>query len=255
MAVKGDPSPKRGDNAVKPPISMPPGFQVGHNRVNIHRIVSVMGQTEGTGRERSQRSTGSHQYRANLTAGSLKLRESRLIAGLLLQDLDADGWQQALHEDNVLQAANPKTIRHMEGLVRGRLELLGPKLWRMVRDGSAELASQACMAAAIKHSRLLGDFLDLVLREQYRIFATHLTNKMWEDYVHSCSDREPETPVWSESTVARLRSTVFQILAQAGYIESTRTLALQTVHVADELLAYLRDNDESYVLKCMEIAP
>ncbi len=215
----------------------------------------MLGQTEGSRRERSQRSTGSHQYRANLTAGALKLGESRIIAGLLLQDLDADGWRQALYEDNVLQAANPKTTRHMEDLLRGRLEPMGPTLWRMVHDGSTELASQACMAAAIKHSRLLGDFLDLVLREQYRVFAKHLTNKMWEEYVHSCSDREPETPTWSESTIARLRSTVFQILAQAGYIESTRTLALHTVHVADELLVYLRNNNESYVLKCMEVAP
>ena len=48
-------------------------------------------------------------------------------------------------------------------------------------------------------------------------------------------------PEWSESTIDRLRSSVFQILAQAGYIESTRTLKLQTVHIAREVLQYLED--------------
>ena len=56
---------------------------------------------------------------------------------------------------------------------------------------------------------------------------------------------------WSESTVARLRSTVFAILAQAGYVENARTLKLQTVHVAREVLNYLHEQDEKYVLSCI----
>jgi len=35
-------------------------------------------------------------------------------------------------------------------------------------------------------------------------------------------------PEWNESTRRRLRSSVFQTLAQAGFIESTKTLTLQT---------------------------
>ena len=48
-------------------------------------------------------------------------------------------------------------------------------------------------------------------------------------------------PDWSELTVARLRSTVFAILAQAGYVENPRTLKLQTVHIVREVLDYLHD--------------
>ena len=40
-------------------------------------------------------------------------------------------------------------------------------------------------------------------------------------------------PQWNESTRRRLRSSVFQTLAQAGYIENTRSLKLQNVHIAD----------------------
>ncbi len=62
-------------------------------------------------------------------------------------------------------------------------------------------------------------------------------------------------PEWNKSTIDRLRSTVFQILAQAGYIESTRTLKLQSNHIATEVLRNLRDHDERYVLRCIEVAP
>ena len=47
-------------------------------------------------------------------------------------------------------------------------------------------------------------------------------------------------PQWNESTRRRLRSSVFQMLAQAGYIENTRSLKLQTVHIADQVLRYLQ---------------
>jgi hypothetical protein len=60
---------------------------------------------------------------------------------------------------------------------------------------------------------------------------------------------------WSASTIDRLRSSVFQILEQAGYVDSTRTLRLQTVDLAPEVLGYLRDRDEHYVLRCLRVAP
>jgi hypothetical protein len=195
------------------------------------------------------------RYRTDITAGSLKVTESRVIADLLLQGMDDEGWRRALYVDNVLQARSPRTAKRLWTLIRSRLESMGPDLWKLVRDGSQPVATHACLAAAVKRSYLLGDFLDLVVREQYRVFASALSAKLWDDYVHSCRGRDPEMPDWSPSTIARLRSSVFQILAQAGYVESTRTLRLQSVHLAKEVLGYLRDQDEHYVLRCLEVAP
>ena len=44
-------------------------------------------------------------------------------------------------------------------------------------------------------------------------------------------------------------------LAQAGDIENTGNLKLQTVHIADEVLRYLKANQEDYVLRCIQVAP
>jgi len=129
------------------------------------------------------------------------------------------------------------------------------ELWRLVLDGTGTVATHAVLAAAVKHSPLLGDFLDLVVREQYRLFSTALSNKLWEDYLYDCRGRDPDMPVWNESTRKRLRSSVFQILAQAGYIENTRSKKLQTVHIASQVLRYLVKNKEHYVLRCIQVAP
>jgi len=190
-----------------------------------------------------------------MTAGSLKVPESRIVAGLLLQGLDAPGWRAALYDDNVLQVRSRATAKRLGGLLRARLRTMDADLWRLVRDGSTIVATHACLAAAVKQSPLLADFLDLVVRDQYRLFSPALSPKLWEDYVEGCRDRDPGLPQWHESTIARLRSSIFQTLAQAGYVENTRTLKLQPVHIAREVLRYLRDREEHHVLRCIEVGP
>ncbi|MFO0806406.1 MAG: DUF1819 family protein [Gemmataceae bacterium] len=198
---------------------------------------------------------GNTRYKADLTAGALKLPESRLVADLLLRKVDSEGWNDAIVRKNVLQTRSPATARRLTKLIRGRLETMGPELWTLVRDGKGAVAAHAAFAAAVKHSPLLGDFLDLVVGEQYRVFGTALTNKMFADYLDGCRERDPDMPQWNELTRRRLRSSVFQMLAQAGYIENTRTLKLQTVHVAEQVLRYLKANKEEYVLRCIQVAP
>ncbi len=195
------------------------------------------------------------RYRADITAGSLKVAENRIIADLLLRGLDSAKWQQAIVEQNVLQARTAETAKRLARLIRGRLETMEVDLWRLVRDGAGEVATHAALAAAIKHSPLLGDFLDLVVREHYRIFSETLSSKSWQDYLDDCRGRDPEMPIWNESTRKRLRSTVFQILAQAGYIDNTRNRRLQTVHVASQVLRYLERHHEHYVLRCIQVSP
>jgi len=195
------------------------------------------------------------RYSADITAGSLKVSESRIIADLLLSGTDKQGWQTAIVDRNLLQARTTETARRLARLIRRRLETMEADLWRLVRDGTGTVVTHAVLASAIKHSPLVGDFLDLVVRDHYRIFSNTLSNRCWEEYLDDCRGRDPDMPIWNESTRNRLRSTVFQILAQAGYIENTRSKKLQTVYIASQVLQYLERHNESYVLRCIQVSP
>jgi hypothetical protein len=59
------------------------------------------------------------RYKAEITAGSLKVQESRHIANLLLRQVDAEGWKDAIVKRNVLQARSPATARQLTKLIRG----------------------------------------------------------------------------------------------------------------------------------------
>ena len=193
-------------------------------------------------------------YTATITCASLRLRDSRIIADLLLKRLSDEAWTDAIVEKNVLQMSSVESIKVTSRLLRARLEPLGEGLWHMVRDGGKELATQAALAGTVKNSRLLGDFMDLTIREQRALFAKKLENRMWNDYIAGCRGRDPDMPNWSDATVARLRSAVFSILAQAGYLKDTRSLLLQNVFLDATLTAYLRDRGEDYVVRCLEVA-
>jgi hypothetical protein len=193
-------------------------------------------------------------YTATITGASLRLRESRIIAELLLQGLTGKAWKEALEEQNVLHLSGVESIRRVSRLLRARLEPLGEELWKMVRDGPKEQAIQAALAGAVKNSRLLGDFMDIPMREQRVLFAKKLEPQTWTNYIEGCRGRDPNMPHWSDATVARLRSAVYSMLAEAGYLKDTRTLLLQNVFVDAQLALFLRKRGESYVLRCIQVA-
>ena len=195
------------------------------------------------------------RFSADLTAGSLKIRESRIIADLLLQAVGDDVWEDAICGKNLLQARSPATAKRLTRLIRKRLELTGPDLWRLVRDGSGVVATHAVLAAAVKHSHLLGDFLDMVVREQFRVFNEMLPKKLFDEFLRDCRGREPDMPEFTEATSRKLQTTVYHILVQAGYLSDTRTLRLQTVHIAAPVIAHLEEQGEDHVLRCIEVSP
>ena len=175
------------------------------------------------------------------------------MAGVLLAEPSPDDWRARIVEDNVLQTRSPVTAQRVASLLRARLEPLGPPAWEMVRDGDRELAAQTCLAGSIQNSRLLGDFMDLAIREQVALFAKRLEPRVWTAYIEGCMGRDPEMPHWTESTIARLRSAVFSMLAEVGYVNNTRELRLQNVFIDPTLADYLRERKEHYVLRCLEV--
>ena len=198
--------------------------------------------------------TSQSPYNANLVKASLKLEESRVIASLLLQGVDEAQWRHAILVDNVLQKRSPSTASTFAVFIRQRLGSMTPALWELVRDGANAVATQAVLAATVKHSRLLGDFLDLTVRDRLRLFKTALTHKDWEEFVEGCIARDPHAADWTPAVVTKLRQNVFRILNEAGYVADTRTMALQRVAVSSEVRRYLEENDERYVLRCIGVA-
>jgi Putative inner membrane protein (DUF1819) len=193
-------------------------------------------------------------YSASLTKGSLQVGDSRIIADLLLKSCTPEEWRKAILEDNVLQKRSPSAAHTSAEMIAKRLRTMQPALWEFVRDGSSTLATQACLAAAVKQNPLIGDFLDIVVREEHRVFHKHLQSSHWSDFVQNNLSQDDNAASWTPTVLVKLRQTLFRVLAEAGYVSDTKTLQLQTVTIAPELIAYLERENEVYALRCLSVA-
>jgi len=194
-------------------------------------------------------------YLANYTKCSLIVPEARIVAGLLIKGAESGEWERQVLDVNVLQKRTAKTAVTYANLARARLQTMDADLWLLVRDGSAPVATHAVLAATVKFSPLFGDFLRTVVRDQFRRFATHLETRHWDAYIEDSLRSQPNMPALSDSTRVKLRQNAMRMLAEAGFIESTRSLRLRSQQIEPAVLHYLRQHNEQYVLDCLQVCP
>lgn len=194
-------------------------------------------------------------YSADITKGALMLPESRALARLLLEQpqLGQKEWEEKVVRENILQKPSPMTARTRARYLRARLTAGPASLLPLVAHGDPQLASQAAMALAIKHSRMLGDYMDQVLREQRVRMAPTLQNKDWLGFLENAQGYAPEVEGWSESTRKKLGQVVHLALAEGGFLTNTQTRTIQPVRLRSEVRQALQDADEDFVLRCMEV--
>ena len=197
----------------------------------------------------------SSPYQANFTQCSLIVPETRIVAALLLQGVDVQEWGRQIHDLNVLQKRTARTADTYANLARLRLQTMSTDLWTLVRDGSVPVATHAALAVTVKFSPLFGDFLRTVVRDQFRRFATHLEARHWDAYIEDSLRAQPNMPTLSDSTRVKLRQNAMRMLAEAGFIENTRSLRLRSQHIEPAVLHYLRQHNEQYVLDCLQVCP
>ncbi|HZX49393.1 MAG TPA: DUF1819 family protein [Nitrospirota bacterium] len=193
-------------------------------------------------------------YIANITAGALLVSESRKIADLMIREVSVEEWKDAVENKNILQKLSVSSSKRVASFIRARLGLMTPELWIMVRDGDAVLATQATFAAAIKHCRILGDYLDIVVREQFRKMEDKLSPALWDEFIGLCKQRDPFMEDFPPSTAEKMRTVVHKILVEASYLHSARDWRLKRVEIVPEVIDYLIKNNEEYVCRCIQVS-
>ena len=193
-------------------------------------------------------------YDSDLGGGSLMVRESRIIADLLLLQATAEQWHQAILVENVLQKRTSSYAKRNATAIRKRLERLEPDFWKALRDGDDELATQVAFCGALERNLLLVEFMESVLRDAYTSQAEQLDSYVWLDFLDERSQRDPDIADWKESSKKKMGQVVFRMLAEVGYLKSTRTLELQRVIVRAELRSLLEEHYKQRIKRSMEVS-
>lgn len=193
-------------------------------------------------------------YDSDLIGGSLQVRESRIVAGLLVNDASADEWNQAIMVENRLQKRAPATAKRIAQSIRKRLERMEPEFWRALRDGDDDLATQVAFCAALERNLLLVEFMERVVSDAYVTHAEKLELYQWEEFLEDCANRDPVIHDWTTASRKKMGQVVFRMLAEMGYLTDTTTLKLQNVIIRPEIRAMLADNYKHRLIECLNIA-
>jgi len=191
-------------------------------------------------------------YNAEISAGSLMFLESKRVASLLLTHPSESAWIDAIEVKNILQKKSPATARRQATLIRKRLMTLDEQGWQLLVSREAEVRNQLLLASAIKHSKLLGDFILQVYALRQRKLENNLSALDWQNFLGECTHRDEAIAKWSDSTKDKLFQVIVRILVEAKYLDNSRSMNLTPQYLHSDVLRYLQKNGERYVIECME---
>ena len=193
------------------------------------------------------------RYNAEIVAGALLPIESRIIAKLILEEVPDEELDHLIRVENILQKRSPATAARKTELIKKRLQLVDKNLLLTIANGTRQASIQALLIASIKHSNLIGDFLLRVVKEKWRIFETKLKPSDWESFLRECEQIDNTVSAWKPTTRNKLGQVVKKCLVESGYLESATNPAISPVLLLPEIKNYLLENNETYVLDCMNI--
>ena len=182
------------------------------------------------------------------------LSESRRIAILLLTHPSDAEWDHALKNENILQKNTPATAFRQAKLIRNRLVNLDEEGWKLIAEGDMEVSTQLLLAAAIKHSYLLGDFLRDVYTKQLSRMELALNTHLWDGFWVECVHRDAEIDQWSASTRTKLFEVIVRILVEAKYLDSSRKKNLTPPSLHPTVISFLQRHGEFDVIAAMKVS-
>lgn len=175
------------------------------------------------------------EYLGDIIGGSLMLRESRVIAELLLTSPNEDKWLDAIVNDNVLQKASVHSAKRMASTLRKRLHPMGEAFWTELLEASDDAAKQMLLLATMCQSPVLADFMATTLSDARQMYREALRSDDWQEFILSRQRAIVGLEQYSESSIQKMGSNVFKILADSGYLESGRSKKLKNVYVLPQI--------------------
>lgn len=196
----------------------------------------------------------SFHYDSDLIGGSLQVRESRIVADLLLQDASPEQWHEVIQQQNRLQKRAPASAKRVAQAIRKRLERLDAPFWRAIRDGDDELATQVVFCSALERNLLLVEFIETVLKDAFVTRAGVLESYHWNEFLDERSHRDSAITTWTESSRKKMAQVVYRMLTEVGLLKSTRNMKLQNLMIRSEVRVLLDDCYRNRIKACLEVS-
>lgn len=158
------------------------------------------------------------RYALSFTSGALLTREADIAAPLFLEVRDWNAVRDRLRAENLLQARTASSGCRLAREVAQRLAVLTDAELELLQDASASERGHLMWIAACRRYAFIGDFAEEVVRERFLLLTPTLGYDDFDSFVHGKALWHPELAEVKDSTLRKLRSTVFRMLTEAGLL-------------------------------------
>lgn len=177
------------------------------------------------------------RYKLSFSVGGLYLQGGPVAARLYLDLRDWAAVRVALDADNLLQARTESSARRWGRELVQRLEELTDSELALLADATADERAQLMWVAACRRYELIAEFAEEVLRERFLLMAPDLTPEHFEAFVRGKTLWHPELAALEESTLRKLRTTLFLMMREADFVTAEGFIipTVLSARVRDEL--------------------
>lgn len=192
------------------------------------------------------------KYLGDLIGGSLMIKESQLIADLLLTQPTKEQWDDAIVNQNILQKRSPASAKRNAATIKKRIGSLSNEFLSALANANHEAAAQLMMAATLINSPLLADFMRTVVMDAKRMYRESIDSKDWEYFWEDKCRLYPEFAEMSESSTYKIAQVAFKVMTDGGFLESTKSKVLTNIYIEPDVRSLLIEMDQEDIIQAME---
>lgn len=163
-------------------------------------------------------STTTTRYALSFGAGALLVRQGSLLAPIYLEEGDWERTRARSVERNILQTRTHSSGVRLARETLNRLSALTDDEIELLVEASAAERAHLMWTAACRRYTFIGDFAAEVMRERFLLLTPALGHNEFDSFVHGKTLWHPELAELKESTLRKLRSTVFRMLIEADLL-------------------------------------
>lgn len=164
--------------------------------------------------------TSQLNYTSSLTSETLRFREMRIVAKLILAGKSDREIRGEVISENLFQfKAGSSYTQKVLRLTLKRLHALESReLIAAVAEASCESAKQICLYSMMLTNKVMLDFMLCVIAEKYRTFDRQFNGDA-EKFLNRISQQSPQPINWSTLTIRAMAKSMRNALCEAGILD------------------------------------
>ena len=191
----------------------------------------------------------SYPYVASLTREPFLFYEMRSTAKLMAAGLSEEAIVKEIVEQNLFQYPTEKSITRMAKACIKRLHALEDEsLIAMIASQPTDVAKQICLYAMMKQSRLIWEFMLIVIGEKYRLRDMSFGKIDLNTFFMRLQEQNDTVASWSDTTITKLKQIIARVLVETEYLDSIKADHLNPVWLHPALENAIRSNGDIAVL-------